>query len=111
MSPTNPKHPSSDRDEEIVKFKWPSVAELGEFGRTEFANGIADIRNALIDEAWFDRASSSVTSFSQSLGWELPGDRGHEARTEDAFGHRVSRANEQRDRAERDYPQELDFDR
>lgn len=89
----------------------PRLADIGEFGKTEFASGIADVRSALIDEAWFDRTTSSVTNVSQSLGWELPEDRRGDPGADDPFGRRWSASDHAHQHGERDHPHELDFDR
>ena len=90
----------------------PKLADIAEFGRTEFPNGIADIRSALIDEAWFGQSRSSVTQVDRpSLGWELRDDDRAAHRGEDPFGSRWSAEDEKRQRADHDHPQELDFDR
>jgi hypothetical protein len=90
----------------------PKPPSLGEFLRTEFANGIADVRSALIDESWFDRTSSSVTHINQpSQGWERSDELRAGRDAQDPFGHRWSDADSKRLRPEHDHPQELDFDR
>jgi len=90
--------------------RFPDLAELGEFGRSEFANGIADIRHALIDEAWFGRAKTSHgRSDSHSLGWDIPEGREAEGRSQDPFKDRWS--DHDRERVSPEHVSELDFDR
>ena len=92
-------------------FHPPKLADLGEFGRSEFANGIASIRTALIDEAWFDRHASHrdhhESIFDHEGSRREAGDRG----AEDPFADRWSASDRARQRPERDHEKELDFDR
>lgn len=91
---------------------FPSPAAIRDGVAREAGHAISDIRSALIDEAWFDRTSASVTHIQGSpLGWEQSDDRRSEQRAEDPFGHRWSASDHARQPAEREHPHELDFDR
>lgn len=48
------------------------AAEVGQRG-----GGLADIRQKLVEEPWFGRATSAQRepSMAESLGWETPGER------------------------------------
>jgi hypothetical protein len=92
-------------------FKTQRHIDLGDFGTREFVGAISDIRTALIDEAWFDRASSSVTHHNEpSLGWKLPEDAKSKS-SADSFDQRWSADDQKRQRADPEHPRELDFDR
>ena len=87
----------------------PKLTDLGEFGRAEFANGIAEIRSALVDEAWFDRQPSYRDHHALDHG---PSTHGRDNQNvEDPFAHRWSASDQAHQRAEHDHPQELNFDR
>jgi hypothetical protein len=90
----------------------PTLAELGEFGRSEFANGVSDIRSALIDEAWFGRSTASPGHTDHpSLGWDLPEDAKAERSADQVFREAWSTDRSDLQRPDRDQAQELDFDR
>lgn len=83
----------------------PTPAELGEFGKTEFKNGMADIWQALIAEGW--TGQSRVMLGDDPLHRWSDSDRHADNplldRSRDADLHGI------RDREDR--VQELDFDR
>lgn len=85
------------------KGPWPDKRSderhqsISDFFLDEFVGGVGQIHDALILDGWFGRTTSSVSSMSRTLGWESPGG-------ERSLG-------DERQRAERDHPQELDFDR
>jgi hypothetical protein len=99
------EHRSSDRDaEEVVKFRWPDLVNLGEFGRTEFNNAREDIWQALIAEGWTGQSRNM-------LGWDLPDHERAERNDHDPLHERLSGQDKRRSMAELDHAQELDFDR
>lgn len=80
----------------------PKLTDLGEFARSEFADAVTDIRSALLDEAWFDRTSSSMTRIEHPAhGWHRTDEQHAERDAEDPL----------RRTRNHDHPQELDFDR
>ncbi len=91
-----------------MKFKelihLPTATELGEFGKTEFRNGVADIRRALIEEGWFGQSATS-------LGWELPDDKRAERHADNPLLDRNHGPDVHGNRSRDDRAQELDFDR
>ena len=91
-----------------MKFKelihLPTATELGEFGKTEFRNGVADIRRALIEEGWFGQSATT-------LGWDLPDDKRSERQAENPLLSRSEGSDLHWTRSRDDRAQELDFDR
>ena len=82
----------------------PAPTELGEFGKTEFRNGVADIRRALVEEGWFGQSAST-------LGWELPDDKRAERQAENPLLDWADGSDHVRQQSRDERAQELDFDR
>jgi hypothetical protein len=90
----------------------PRLADLGEFGKSEFRDAIADIRNVLIEEGWSGRATSSLTRIEHPAdAHEASSDARGERDPGDPFAARWSASDHARQHEDRDHPHELDFDR
>ena len=91
-----------------MKFKelihLPTMADLGEFGKSEFRNGVADIRRALIEEGWFGQSATT-------LGWDLPDDKRAERNADNPLLARTEGSDLHWTRSRDERAQELDFDR
>ena len=94
------------------KDPFSSLGAIRDGVAREAGHAISDIRSALIDEAWFDRTSASVTHIQGSpLGWELPDDQRRDPTTDDPFRHRWSASDHAPQPAEREQSHELSHDR
>ncbi len=82
----------------------PTATELGEFGKSEFRNGVADIRRALIEEGWFGQSATT-------LGWDLPDDKRGERHSDNPLLERSQGSDLHWTRPREEHAQELDFDR
>ena len=83
-----------------MKFKelihLPNLTELGEFGKSEFRNGV--------EEGWFGQSATT-------LGWDLPDDKRSERNADNPLLARTEGSDLHWTRSRDDRAQELDFDR
>jgi hypothetical protein len=91
-----------------MKFKdlihLPTATELGEFGKTEFRNGMADIWQALIAEGWTGQSRIM-------LGGDLSDDKRADRHADNPLLDRKDGSDLHWTRSRDDHAQELDFDR
>ena len=82
----------------------PTATELGEFGKTEFKNGMADVWQALIAEGWTGQSR-------HMLGGDLPGDHRSDRHADNPPLDRTQGSDLGWTLSRDDHVQELDFDR
>jgi hypothetical protein len=88
----------------MERLNLPTLTELGEFGKTEFRNGMADIWQALIAEGWTGQSRIM-------LGSDLSDDKRADRHADNPLLNRTDGSDFYRAQVREDREQELDFDR